>query len=92
MRSGRRRVWIYFNIHKGNAGERCLIDGFSERTYVVIRGRFLPVCLLLVTYFFDHDIIDTVNIGIKKRNSVFMQAQIVLQIIRNQFCSAAMQC
>lgn len=36
------------------------------------------VSLLFGIYFIDHDIIDTINISIKKRNSAFMQAQVIL--------------
>lgn len=64
-------------------GERCFIDGFSERIYRGYGAGFCPICLPFVSYFFDHDIIDAVNISIKKRNSTFMQAQVVLEIICN---------
>lgn len=74
---------FYMNVKKEPMVRDALLMALVKG-YIVGTGQVsAPICLPLVSHFFDHDIIDAVNISIKKRNSTFMQAQVVLEIICN---------
>lgn len=52
VRSGHRRIWIYFNVKKRTDGERCFIDGFSERIYRGYGAGFGPHMFTVCQSFF----------------------------------------
>lgn len=61
----------------------CVVFAFLHKQCII--------CWFIVSSFFFHQMIDAVNVHVEKWNAVFVQAEVIVKIVSNQFRGGTVQ-